>query len=272
MRIEDYALLGDLESAALVGKDGSVDWMCLPRFDSPACFAALLGEREHGRWLIAPVDGDATVKRRYRAGTLVLETEFTTAEGSVKVVDFMPRRASGPPRLMRIVEGLSGRVPIRVELSLRPDYGTVKPWVEHAADGIVVVAGPDAFRLSTPVALDARDGDATARFDATEGSRHRFTLSWWPGHEASPAVEDADSALARTEEWWRTWSARCSYDGAYRDAVVTSLIALKAMTSEATGALIAAPTTSLPEDLGGERNWDYATAGCATPCSPSKRC
>jgi GH15 family glucan-1,4-alpha-glucosidase len=257
MRIEDYALIGDLESAALVGANGSIDWMCVPRFDSPAAFAALLGDERHGRWLIAPSAEVQAVERSYRTETLVLETTFSTPDGSVRVVDFMPRRGGGPPRLMRIVEGVSGRVPMELELALRPDYGSITPWVENAPDGVVVLAGPDGFRLSTPVALDVSDGTAYARFEAVEGSRHRFTLTRWPSHEPSPPVEDADSALARTVAWWRDWSARCTYDGPYREPVLTSLIALKAMTSESTGALIAAPTTSLPEDLGGVRNWDY---------------
>ncbi len=256
-RIEDYALIGDLESAALVGRDGAVDWMCVPRFDSAACFAALLGDRDNGRWMIAPANGEVRSVRRYRAGTLILETEFSTPAGVARVVDFMPPRSDGPPRLMRIVEGVAGRVPMRLDLTLRPDYGTIRPWIEHAADGIVAVAGPDAFRLSTPLPLDVRDGTVAARFDATEGSRHRFTLSWWSSHRTSPPVEDADSALGRTDEWWRDWSGRGTYAGPYRDAVITSLIALKAMTFAPTGALIAAPTTSLPEDLGGVRNWDY---------------
>jgi GH15 family glucan-1,4-alpha-glucosidase len=257
MRIEDYAMVGDLQSAALVGKDGSVDWLCLPRFDSGSCFAALVGAPEHGRWSIAPVADTATVTRRYREGTLVLETDFATSEGTARVIDFMPRRGEAAPRLMRIVEGLSGRVPMQLELSLRPDYGSVRPWLEAAPDGVVAVAGPDAFRLSTPLDLEIADGTATGRFDAVEGSSHRFTLSWWQSHKPSPPVEDADSALARTEAWWRQWSGRCTYDGDYRNAVLTSLIALKAMTAEPTGALVAAPTTSLPEDIGGVRNWDY---------------
>jgi GH15 family glucan-1,4-alpha-glucosidase len=257
VRIEDYALVGDMQSAALVGKDGGVDWLCIPRFDSPACFAALLGTSEHGRWRIAPAGEPLATTRRYRPGTLVLETDFETPEGAVRITDFMPRRGDGPPRLMRIVEGLSGRVPMRMELALRPDYGSVKPWLELAADGVVAMAGPDAFRLSTTVPLSLDNGVARAEFESAEGSRDRFTLGWWPSHEPSPTVEDPDSALARTEAWWREWSGRCTYEGEYREAVLTSLIALKAMTLETTGALIAAPTTSLPEDLGGMRNWDY---------------
>jgi GH15 family glucan-1,4-alpha-glucosidase len=257
MRIEDYALVGDLQSAALVGRDGAIDWLCVPRFDSPSCFSALLGDADHGRWRLGPTHAGATVTRRYRPGTLILETDFTTPEGSVRVVDFMPRRGEGTPRLMRIVEGLSGRVRMDLDLAIRPDYGSIRPWVDPAPDGVIAVAGPDAFRLSTPVPLHTADGSVSARFDVNEGSRWHFTLSWWPAHEPSPPVEDADSALARTEHWWREWSARCTYSGYCEDAVLTSLIALKAMTDEPTGALIAAPTTSLPEDIGGARNWDY---------------
>jgi GH15 family glucan-1,4-alpha-glucosidase len=255
--IEDYGLIGDMQSAALVGRDGGIDWLCLPRFDSASCFSALLGDSSHGRWLLSP-DADARVtSRRYRPGTLVLETEFESADGAVRVIDFMPRRGRGAPRVMRIVEGLRGRVPMRMELSLRPDYGSIKPWVEPVSDGVVATAGPDAFRLSTALPLQIEDGSVTARFEAVEGTRAALTLTWHLSYEESPAVEAADSALARTEEWWREWSGRCAYDGAYRDEVLTSLIALKAMTSETTGAVIAAPTTSLPEEIGGVRNWDY---------------
>jgi len=257
MLIEDYGLIGDMQSAALVGRNGSVDWLCLPRFDSASCFTALLGDERHGRWLLAPAGDGQTTRRRYRPGTLVLESEHETADGAVRVVDFMPPRMHGPPRVMRIVEGLRGRVPMRMELRLRPDYGSVRPWVEVASDGVVATAGPDAFRLSTPLPLTAEDGTVTAEFDVAEGQRRRFTLTWHLSYERTPPVEDADSALARTQTWWREWSGRCRYEGAYRDEVLTSLIALKAMASETPGALIAAPTTSLPEELGGVRNWDY---------------
>jgi GH15 family glucan-1,4-alpha-glucosidase len=246
-----------MEAAALVGCDGAVDWLCLPRFDSPSCFSALLGDERHGRWRLAPAGDVHGSSRRYRPGTLVLESDFETAEGAVRVIDFMPRRGDGPPRLMRVVEGLRGRVPMRMELSLRPDYASIVPWVESAPDGVIATAGPDAFRLSTVLPLEIEDGTVGADFVAVEGARQRLSLTWHLSYQESPPVEDADSALARTEAWWREWSGRCAYQGRYRDEVLTSLIAIKAMTSETTGAVIAAPTTSLPEDIGGERNWDY---------------
>src|SRR5829696_7126885 len=257
MLLEDYGLIGDQQAAALVGRTGAVDWLCLPRFDSASCFSALLGDERHGRWLVAPAGEVRASSRRYRPGTLVLETDFETSEGAVRLIDFMPRRAHGPPRVMRIVEGLRGRVPMRMELSLRPDYGSVRPRIELASDGAIATAGPDAFRLSTPLPLQVEEGTVIAEFVAVEGARERLVLSWHLSYGETPPVEDADSALARTEAWWLEWSGRCDYDGAYRDEVLTSLIALKAMTYETTGAVIAAPTTSLPEDIGGERNWDY---------------
>jgi GH15 family glucan-1,4-alpha-glucosidase len=257
MLLEDYGLIGDMQSTALVGRNGSIDWLCLPRFDSPSCFSALLGDERHGRWLLAPAGEVRASTRRYRPGTLVLETEFEVDDGAVRVIDFMPRRGRGAPRVMRIVEGLRGRVPMRTELSLRPDYGSIKPWVERVSDGVVATAGPDAFRLSTPLPVEIGDGSAHAEFVAVEGARERLTLSWHLSYEDTPPVEDADSALARTEAFWRDWSGRLQYDGAYREQVLTSLIALKAMTDETTGAVIAAPTTSLPEEIGGVRNWDY---------------
>jgi GH15 family glucan-1,4-alpha-glucosidase len=257
MRLEDYALVGDMQSAALVGRDGAIDWLCFPRFDSPSCCAALLGGKDHGRWLLAP-SGDAhSSSRRYKPGTLVLETELETAEGVVRVTDFMPRRATGAPRLIRIVEGLRGEVPMRMELDLRPDYASIVPWLEPAPDGMTATAGPDAFRLTTALPLETENGTIRTDFVAREGARERLVLSWHLSYEETPPVEDADSALARTEAWWREWTGRCTYEGPYRDAVLTSLIVLKAMTFETTGAVIAAPTTSLPEDIGGVRNWDY---------------
>ena len=257
MRIEDYGMIGDLQTAALVGRNGSIDWLCLPRFDSASCFSALLGDERHGRWLLAPEGEPTSVSRRYREGTLILETDFETEQGAVRLIDFMPRRGGGGPQLMRIVEGLRGRVPMRMELALRPDYGTVRPWVETAPGGMSAAAGPDAFRLSTPLALEDGDGVVRAGFDALEGARERFVLSWHQSYDPLPPVEDADAALARTEASWREWSDRCTYEGEFRDEVLRSLIALKAMTHEVTGAVVAAPTTSLPEDIGGVRNWDY---------------
>ena len=213
MLIEDYGLVGDLRAAALVGRNGSVDWLCLPRFDSPSCFSALLGDERHGRWLLAPADEVLTTTRRYRPDTLILDTDFETADGVVRVTDFMPPRGDGPPRFMRIVEGLRGRVPMRLELALRPDYGSITPWTELVADGVMATAGADAFRLSTPLGLALDDGTATAEFDAIEGARERFVLTWHPAHRETPPVEDADSALARTETWWQEWAGRSRYEG-----------------------------------------------------------
>ncbi len=257
MHIEDYGLIGDIQTAALVARDGAVDWLCLPRFDSPSCFAALVGDDRHGRWRVAPKGAVRTTSRRYRPGTLVLETDFETDRGTVRLIDFMPHRGDGPPRLVRIVEALSGEIAMRMELALRPDYASVSPWVEATPDGLVATAGPESFRLSTTLPMSIEPGGAGAEFVVAEGTRERLVLTWYPSYEPAPLVEDADSALARTKAWWREWSGRCRYDGPYREAVVTSLIALKAMTSDKTGGMIAAPTTSLPEDIGGERNWDY---------------
>ncbi|HEX4718523.1 MAG TPA: glycoside hydrolase family 15 protein [Thermoleophilaceae bacterium] len=257
MLLEDYGLIGDMHSAALVGRNGSVDWLCLPRFDSASCFSALLGDEQHGRWLLAPAGEVKATSRRYRPGTLVLETDFTTDDGEVRVIDFMPRRGEGPPRLMRMVQGLHGHVPMRMELAVRPDYGTIVPWIERASDGVIATAGPDTFRMTTPLPLQVGDGLVRSEFMAIEGARERLTLTWHLSFEETPPVEDADSALARTQAWWADWSGRCRYEGEYRNEVLTSLIVLKAMTNETTGGVVAAPTTSLPEEIGGVRNWDY---------------
>jgi GH15 family glucan-1,4-alpha-glucosidase len=257
MLLEDYGLIGDMRTAALVGRNGSIDWLCLPRFDSASCFTALLGDNDNGRWLLAPAGEERMGRRRYRPGSLVLETEFETDEGAVRLIDFMPRRGDGPPRVMRIVEGLRGRVPMQMDLVLRPDYGTIRPWTETEAHGAVTTAGPDTFELSTALPVNLEDGAIGCRFDLVEGARERFVLTWHPSWEQAPFVEDAESALSRTDLAWREWSDRCEYRGPYREEVLTSLMALKAMTVEDTGALVAAPTTSLPEELGGVRNWDY---------------
>jgi GH15 family glucan-1,4-alpha-glucosidase len=257
VRIEDYALIGDLQTSALVGRNGSVDWLCLPRFDSASCFTALLGEEKHGRWLIAPAGEVRSVSRRYREGTLVLETDFETADGAARVIDFMPPRDGGAPQLIRIVQGLRGRVPMRMQLLIRFGYGLIVPWVQQVPDGIVAQAGPDALHLSTPVELRGENLATVAEFTVQEGASERFGLSWFPSYEHPGRTEDAHAALARTQARWREWSERCTYRGQYRDEVLTSLIVLKGLTDQVTGAVIAAPTTSLPEDLGGERNWDY---------------
>jgi GH15 family glucan-1,4-alpha-glucosidase len=257
MRIEDYALIGDLQTSALVGRNGSVDWLCLPRFDSASCFTALLGEEKHGRWLIAPAGEVRVVSRRYREGTLVLETDFETADGTARVIDFMPPRDGGAPQLMRIVQGLRGRVPMRMQLIIRFGYGLIVPWVQRVPDGIVAQAGPDAVHLSTPVEVHGENLTTVAEFTVHEGTSERFGLSWFPSYERPGHAEDAHAALARTQAWWREWSERCTYRGEYSDDVLTSLIVLKALTDQVTGAVVAAPTTSLPEDIGGERNWDY---------------
>src|SRR4051794_26506829 len=199
MRIEDYALFGDLQAAALVGRDGGVDWLCLPRFDSASCLAALLGDERQGRWVVAPAGEVRATARRYRPDTLILETDFETADGAVRVIDFMPRRGDGPPRLMRVVEGLRGNVPMRMSLRLRPDYAAVTPWTEPAPDGMLATAGPDAFRVSASFGLSAADGAIGAEFTITEGASERVVLTWHLSYEDAPSVEDAESALARTE-------------------------------------------------------------------------
>ena len=224
MRIEDYALIGDLQTSALVGRNGSVDWLCLPRFDSASCFTALLGDEKHGRWLIAPTGQVRSVSRRYREGTLVLETDFETADGTARVIDFMPPRDGGAPQLMRIVQGLRGHVPMRMQLIIRFGYGLSVPWVQRVPGGIVAQAGPDAVHLSTPVELRGQDLTTVAEFTVQEGSSERFGLSWFPSYERPGRTEDADAALARTQAWWREWSERCTYRGEYRDDRAGDLI------------------------------------------------
>jgi GH15 family glucan-1,4-alpha-glucosidase len=255
-RIEDYALIGDFHTAALVARDGSIDWLCLPRFDSGACFAALLGGPEHGRWQIAPVAEVRSVERKYREGTLVLETTFETAEGAVTVVDCMPPRRGGPV-LVRTVVARRGRVPMRMQLVLRFDYGSIVPWVRRTETGIEAIAGPDTVRVNSPVKMRGEDLTTVAEFALNEGEQAPFVLHWHESHEKVPALVDAEEAVAATEHWWRAWSARCRYAGRWREAVLRSLITLKAMTYEPTGGMVAAVTASLPEQLGGQRNWDY---------------
>ncbi|MFN2445869.1 MAG: glycoside hydrolase family 15 protein [Vicinamibacterales bacterium] len=254
--IEDYALIGDCETAALVSRDGSIDWLCFPRFDSRACFAALLGTPEHGRWLLAPSEPVTSVRRRYRGDTVILETEFTTAEGVVAVLDFMPVR-SGLPDVVRIVVGRRGRVSMRMDLVVRFDYGSVVPWVRRVPGGILAVGGPDSLLLRTPVTLRGEEFHTVSEFVVTEGERVPFDLTWFPSHQSSSRKLNPEVALEQTEAWWTGWAARCTVKGPWRDAVMRSLITLKALTYRPSGAIVAAPTTSLPEELGGVRNWDY---------------
>lgn len=254
--IEDYALIGDMETAALVGRDGSIDWLCFPRFDSPACFAALLGDEENGRWLIAPAGGGPASRRRYRGDTLVLETEWDTASGTVRVIDFMPPRDQQPD-VVRIVEGVSGEVTMHSDLRLRFDYGHVIPWVHRAGTQLGAIAGPDSVWLRSGVATHGVDFSTRADFRVRAGERVPFVLTWHPSHLSAPRPADAEDALTSTEREWLDWAAQCTYTGQWRDTVMRSLITLKALTYAPTGGIVAAPTTSLPEDLGGQRNWDY---------------
>lgn len=254
--ISDYALIGDLHTAALVGTSGSIDWLCLPNFDSPACFAALLDTPNAGRWILAPRGAARCTRRRYRSGTLILETEWDTPEGSVRVTDFMPTR-NGTVDLVRIVEGLSGAVPMSGELTLRFDYGRIVPWVRQTDHGPRAVAGPDAAYLTTDAPLEGRDMRTYSDFTVRAGERVPFVLRWAPSHLPPPGRLNPDRALAGTEKFWRKWVAHSDLQGTYHDAVERSLITLKALIYRPTGGIVAAPTTSLPEDPGGTRNWDY---------------
>ncbi|MGW7020013.1 glycoside hydrolase family 15 protein [Streptomyces decoyicus] len=257
--IEDYGLIGDTQTAALVGRNGSIDWACLPRFDSPAVFAGLLGTEEHGFWQIRPEHAGRTAqadRRRYVGDSLVLESEWDTPRGTVRVIDFMPPR-DGAPQLIRIVEGVSGRVPMRSQLRMRFSYGWVVPWVHKVDDRTVAVAGPDSVWLDTAAETYGKDLTTFSDFTVSPGERIAFTISWEPSHKPAPAVAEPEASLEATEEFWREWVEHCTYHGPYRDAVVRSLITLKALTYAPTGGIVAAPTTSLPECIGGVRNWDY---------------
>lgn len=255
-RIEDYAMIGDCHTAALVALDGSIDWLCFPRFDSPACFAALLGTTDNGRWKIAPSEPVRKVRRQYRGDTLILETEYETDSGRVALIDCMPPRTAEPD-VVRIVEGRGGRVPMRLELTIRFDYGSIIPWVRRTERGIRATAGPDTLYCSTPHELCGRDMHTVCEFTVSDRERAPFVLSWAPTHQDEPADRDPEQLLCETESWWSEWSSRSTYQGEWRDAVMRSLITLKALTSASTGGLVAAATTSLPEKLGGTRNWDY---------------
>ncbi|MER6526609.1 glycoside hydrolase family 15 protein [Streptomyces sp. NPDC001508] len=261
-RIEQYGLIGDMQTSALVCDDGRIDWLCLPRFDSPAVFAGLLGTEKHGTWQIAPASttgcpsSGAVAERRYRGDSLVLESMWRTSAGSVRVLDFMPPR-DGAPQVIRIVEGLHGEVEMVSAMRPRPGYGSVSPWIYEAGGRMVAEAGVDALWLDASVPQAEKDGVIVSAFAVAAGQRVAFVLSWCPSHAPAPEIPDPEAALAATLTFWQDWTQECTYDGPYREAVVRSLIALKAMTYGPSGGIVAAPTTSLPEEIGGKRNWDY---------------
>jgi len=256
LRIEDYALIGDTQTAALVGANGSIDWLCLPRFDSPACFAALLGTNENGFWEIAPAGEVRRTTRRYRGPTLVLETEFETADGTARVVDCMPSRTSHP-RMVRVVEGVRGAVTMRTRFNPRFDYGRTRPWVRKVDGALAAAAGPEALELRSDVPLQGNDVQHAAEFTVAPGQRVGFVLTYHLSWEAPPPAVDPAAALQQTQAWWEEWSGQSTYRGGWAEEVERSLITLKALTYAPTGGIVAAPTTSLPEFLGGVRNWDY---------------
>jgi GH15 family glucan-1,4-alpha-glucosidase len=256
-KIEDYGLIGDCETAALVGRDGSIDWLCWPAFDSDACFAALLGTPKEGRWLIAPAEDVTQSSRRYWDNTLILETRFETATGTVALIDFMPPRGDASD-VIRLVRGISGRVKLRMELVIRFGFGIDVPWVKRTEDGaLLAICGPDMTVLRTPVETRGEDMTTVADFEVNAGETIPFVLTYGPSHLPVPVPIDPDQALQDTEEFWTEWCSRCTYQGDYRDLVMRSLLTLKALTYAPTGGIVAAPTTSLPEKLGGARNWDY---------------
>ena len=255
-RIEDYAIIGDTQTCALVDRDANIDWLCFPRFDSDACFAALLGDERHGRWTLAPTVPVRARSRAYVGDSAILATELETDQGAVRILDFMPPRGEAPD-VVRIVVGVRGEVPMRSHVAARFGYGAVTPWITLSPTGASMVAGPDALRLSTPLPLSRQDHAVDAELTVREGERHRFVLTWYPSHHRVPRPVDAERALAETEAYWQRWMARCRYAGRWRDAVVRSLLTLKTLTYAPTGGIVAAATTSLPEELGGVRNWDY---------------
>src|SRR6185436_9312551 len=256
LRLEDYALIGDTETAALVGTDGSIDWLCVPRFDSAACFAALLGDSRHGRWLLSPTLPITATRRRYLPDTLVLETELRTDAGVVRLLDCMPVHQT-QPTVIRIVEGLEGRVPMRMDLLVRFDYGSIVPWVRTYEKALHAVAGPDGMTLTSDLNAEGRKLSNVTEFAVFPGQRVAFTLTWDPAITCRPYALDPYKVVEYTEDHWRRWSSRCTYRGPWREAVIRSLLTLKALTYSRTGGIAAAPTTSLPEQIGGTRNWDY---------------
>ena len=255
-RIEDYAFLSDTQTGALVSRDGSVDWLCFPRFDSGACFAALLGDRQNGRWKFAPDGEIKTTRRCYRGDTLILETEIETADGAVRLIDFMPPRGKNPD-IVRIIEGLRGNVRMKMDLIIRFDYGQIIPWVRKEHGGLEAIAGPDALILRTPIETRGEDLATVAEFNVAQGDRAPFVLTWFASHDEPPRTIDPEHALQETEDYWTSWSKRCRDEGPWREAVTRSLITLKGLTYAPTGGIVAAATTSLPEEIGGVRNWDY---------------
>jgi GH15 family glucan-1,4-alpha-glucosidase len=263
LAIEDYALIGDCRTAALVGRNGSIDWLCLPRFDSNACFATLLGTFEHGRWRICPADPKPRISRAYRDGTMVLETVFETADGRVALIDFM-LIGHANSSVIRLVEGQRGKVAMRLHLTLRFDYGATVPWVTQLEDGsgLSAEAGPSRVAVRSPVALEGKNFATIAEFDVAEGECVPFVLTHGPSHLPPPAAPDCRTALQETESFWRDWSARCCYTGAWREPVQRSLLTLKALSYAETGGIVAAPTTSLPGSAGNATG-TIATAGCA---------
>lgn len=255
-KIEDYALIGDCETAALVGRNGSIDWLCWPAFDSDACFAAILGTRKNGRWLIAPSEDVTKTSRRYLGDTLILETRFETKSGTVALIDFMPPRGKASD-IVRLVRGVSGAVKMRMELVIRFGFGVDIPWVRRIDHSLMAIAGQDMTVLRTPVETRGEDLTTVSDFEVRAGETVPFVLTYGPSHIEPPAPIDPELALQETEKFWQEWCSHCSRDGEYHDLIVRSLITLKALTFGPTGGIVAAPTTSLPEKLGGARNWDY---------------
>ncbi|MBT2412060.1 glycoside hydrolase family 15 protein [Streptomyces sp. ISL-12] len=261
-RIEQYGLIGDMQTSAHVCDDGSIDWLCLPRFDSPAVLAGLLGTQQHGTWQVAPASAvlplgsQSVAQRRYLGHSLILESVWHTAAGVVRVIDFMPPGGEAP-RVLRIVEGVDGVVPMVSCMRLRPGYGRVSPWIFETSGRMAAVAGEDALWLDTSVEQVEKDGAVVSSFTVAAGQTVAFVLSWAPSHATAPEVPDPDVALSETREFWRDWVRQCAYGGSRREAVVRSLVTLKALTHRASGGMVAAPTTSLPEEIGGGRNWDY---------------
>jgi GH15 family glucan-1,4-alpha-glucosidase len=257
-RIEDYGLIGNTRTAALVSRAGSIDWFCAPRFDSDACFAALVGYDEHGAWAIRPTVATRETRQRYRGDTMILETEYVCDGGTVRITDFMPIEASEDRSdLVRIVEGIEGEVPLEVMLDVRFGYGADAPWISRTPQGLLFIAGPNALVLRGSGEPRSNDGRVTAVLNVRQGDRIPFQLSWYQSHEEPPEPLDETASLAATEAFWTAWARRCTYEGRWRDLVLRSLLTLKAMTYGPTGGIVAAPTTSLPEEIGGVRNWDY---------------